>query len=81
MGHLHKVRKNMQPKDKVTADEIMEDVEEEEAEGPAPEKITNRKHNVNVNAMKFEDLKGISSSDQTGRFSHTSSRGKRYRNK
>ena len=78
MGHLHKVRKNMRPTDKVTAEEIMEDVEEEEAEGPAPEKIINREHHVNVNAMKFEDLKGISSSDQTGAFPHTSSRGKRY---
>ena len=78
MGHLHKVRKNMRPTDKVTADEIMEDVEEEEAEGPAPEKVINRRHNVNINAVKFADLKGISSSDQTGAFPHMSSRGNRY---
>ena len=78
MGHLHKVRKNMRPTDKVTADEIMEDVEEEEAEGPAPEKVVNRRHNVNINAVKFADLKGISSSDQTGAFPHMSSRGNRY---
>ena len=37
MVHLHKVRENMRPTDKVTAEAIMEDVEEEEAEGPAPE--------------------------------------------
>ena len=33
---------------------------------------------MNVNALKFEDLIGISSSNQTGAFPHTSSRGKRY---
>ena len=33
---------------------------------------------MNVNAVKFEDLKGISSSDQTGAFPHMSSRGNRY---
>ena len=78
MGHLHKVRKNLRPADKVTAEEIMEDVEEEEAEGPAPKKIINRNHNVNVNAVRFEDLKGISSSDQTGAFPTTSSQRNRY---
>ena len=64
----------MRPTEKVTADEIMEDEEEEEAEGPTPEKIINRQHNVNINAVKFADLKGISSSDQTGAFPHISSR-------
>ena len=78
MGHMHKVRKNLRPTDKVTAIEIMEDVEEKEAEGPPPKKIEDRKHNVNVNAVAFEDLKGISSSDQTGAFPHTSARGNRY---
>ena len=28
--------------------------------------------------MKFEDLKGMTSSDQTGAFPHTSARGNRY---
>ena len=58
MGHLHKVRKNLRPTDKVTAEEIMEDVEDDTSEDyPQPKKITNRDHNVNVNAVKFEDLK------------------------
>ena len=33
---------------------------------------------MNVNAVRFEDLKGISSSDQTGAFPHMSARGNRY---
>ena len=78
MGHLHKVRKKLRPTDKVTAEEIMEDVEKEEAEGPAPKTKINRNHNVNVNAARLEDLKGISSSDQTGAFPNMSSRGNRY---
>ena len=56
----------------------MEDVEEKEAEGQPAKKITNRNHNVNVNAVRFEDLKGISSSDQTGAFPHMSAQGNRY---
>ena len=43
-----------------------------------PRKIENREHIVQVTAVKFEDLKGISSSDQTGVFPNISSRGNRY---
>ena len=56
----------------------MENVEDNTAEGPPSKKITNREHNVNVNAVKFEDLKGISLSDQTGAFPHMSAQGNRY---
>ena len=79
MGHLHKVRKNLRPTDKVTTEEIME----EEAKDPSedylpPRKIKNREHIVQVTAVKFEDLKGILSSNQTDAFPHTSARGNRY---
>ena len=39
-----------------------------------PRKIKNREHIVQVTAVKFEDLKGISSSDQTVVFPNISSR-------
>ena len=74
MGHLHKVRKNLRPTDKVTAGEIME----EEPEHLPPRKIKNLEHIVQVTAVKLEDLRGISFSDQTGAFSHMSARGNRY---
>ena len=77
MGHLHKVRKNLRPTDKVTAEEIMED-EEDDPDYLPPREIKNREHIVQVTAINFEDLKGISSSDQTGAFPNTSSRGNRY---
>ena len=77
MGHLHKVRKNLQPTDKVTTEEIMED-EEEDPDYLPPRIIKNHEHIVQVTAVKFKDLKGISSSDQTGVFPHISSRGNRY---
>ena len=77
MGHLHKVRKNLRPTDKVTTEEIMED-EEEDPDYLPPRIIKNREHIVQVTAVKFEDLKGISSSDQTGAFPNMSSRGNRY---
>ena len=76
MGHLHKVRKNLQPEDKVTTEEIMESVEEDPSEDYLPSrKLKNREHIVKVTAVKFEDLKGISSSYQKGKFPHTSARG------
>ena len=77
MGHLHKVRKNLRPTDKITTEEIMED-EEEDPDYLPPRIINNREHIVQVTAVKFEDLKGISSSDQTGAFPNMSSRGNRY---
>ena len=79
MGYLHKVRKNLRPTDKVTTEEIMEEVEDDPSEDYLPpRKIKNREHIVQVTAVKFEDLKGILSSDQTGAFPNISARGNRY---
>ena len=55
----------------------MEDVEEDQEYLP-PRIIKNREHIVQVTAVKFEDLKGILSSDQTGAFPNMSSQGNRY---
>ena len=79
MGHLHKVRKNLRPTEKVTTEEIMEDIVEDSSEDfLPPRKIKNCEHIVQVSAVKFEDLKGISSSDQTGVFPNMSARENRY---
>ena len=43
-----------------------------------PRKIENRDHIVQITAVKFEDLKGMTSSDQTGAFPHTSAKRNRY---
>ena len=43
-----------------------------------PRKIENKDHIVQITFVKFEDLKGMTSSDQTGAFPHTSARGNRY---
>ena len=43
-----------------------------------PRTIKNRDHIVQITAIKFDDLKGMTSSDQTGAFPHTSAKGNRY---
>ena len=78
MRHLRKVRKNLRPTDKVTKEEIMEDLENDPSEDYLPpRKKKNHEHIVQITEVKFEDLKGISSSDQTGAFLNISSRGNR----
>ena len=73
MRHLHKVRKNLRPTDKVTTEKIMEDVEDDPSEEYLPpRKVKNREHIVQVPAVKFKELKGISSSDETGAFPNIS---------
>ena len=76
MGHMHKVRKNLRSTQEMTTEETMEEKEEDEDYLP-PKKIKNREHIVQVTAMKFEVLKGISSSNQTGTFPHMLGRGNR----
>ena len=60
----------------VTATEIMEenkDKKDSSEEYLPPRKIENRDHIVQITAVKFEDLKGMTSSNQTGKLqpSHT----------
>ena len=79
IGHLQKMRKNLQATDKVISEKIMEEVEENPSENYLPpRKIKNCEHIVQVTAAKFEDLKGILSSNQIGAYPHMSARGNRY---
>ncbi|OEU21714.1 hypothetical protein FRACYDRAFT_231858 [Fragilariopsis cylindrus CCMP1102] len=68
-------------KDKVTTEEILE--ESKDKKDPLedylpPHKIEDKDHIVQNTSVKFEDLKGMTTSDQTGAFSHKSGKGKRY---
>ena len=57
----------------------MEDIVKDPSEEYLPpKKIKNHKHIVQVTAVKFKDLKEITSSDQTGSFPSTLTRGNRY---
>ena len=57
----------------------MENIVENPSEEHLPPRILkNYEHIVQVTAVKFEDLKGISSSDQTGAFPHMSAQRNRY---
>ena len=57
----------------------MEEVTEDPSEDYLPpRKIKNCEYIVQVTAVKFEDLKGISLSDKTGAYPHMSARGNRY---
>ena len=81
MGHMHKVRQNIRSTKVVTDTEIME--ENKNKTDPSedylpPRTLTNRDHIVQITGIKFEDLKGMTSSDQTRAFPHTSAKGSRY---
>ena len=57
----------------------MEEIEDDPSEDYLPlRKINNREHIVQVTAVKFEDLKGIPSRDQTGEFPITLAQGNKY---
>ena len=81
MRHMHNVRQNIRSTKVVTDTGIME--ENKDTKNPLedyllPRTIKNRDHIVQITAIKFEDLKGMTSSDQTGAFPHTSAKGNRY---
>ena len=78
---MHKVRQNIRSTQAVTATEITEenkDKTELSEEYLPPRNIKNRDHIVQITAVKFEDLKGMTSSGQTGAFPHTSAKENRY---
>ena len=54
------------------AKKIVEEVAEDPSENylSPPRKIKNCKHFAQLTAVKFKNLKGISSRDQTGAFPH-----------
>ena len=78
MGHMHKYRKNTRSTRKQIVDELMNEKFEPDIVLEPPRQILDRKHFVGVNVIKFEDLKGIIATDQTGRFPITSRRGNKY---
>ena len=76
---FHMGPKNLWPADKVMAEEIMDEIVEDSSEDYLPpRKIKNHEHIVQVTAVKFKVLKGVSSSDQTGAYPHMSARENRY---
>ena len=78
---MHKVRQNIRSTKGVTDTEIMEENKDkvEPSEEYLPLRtIKNRDHIVQITAINFADLKGMTSSDQTGAFPHTSAKGNRY---
>ena len=81
MGYMHKVRQNIRSTKVVTDTEIMEEnkdkIDPSEDYLP-PRTIKDRNHIVQITAIIFEDLRGMTSSDQTGAFPHTSAKGNRY---
>ena len=81
VGYMHKVRQNIQSTKVVTTKVIME--EDKDKKDPSkdylpPQKIENRDHIVQITAVKFEDPKGMISSNQTGALLHTSAKGNIY---
>eukprot|EP00978_Attheya_sp_CCMP212_P009528 scaffold22535_cov32-Attheya_sp.AAC.1 len=79
MGHMHRICKGIRPSAKNTIEQlVMQEESEQEPALEPPRGNIDRKHFVGVNAVKFEDLKGIISTDLPGRFPITSARGHAY---
>jgi hypothetical protein len=78
MGHMHRIRQGIRPSTKITMDALMQEETTAEPNMDPPRGNIDRKHYVGVNAIKFEDLKGIISTDLPGRFPLTSARGNAY---
>ena len=74
MGHLHRIRKNLQSTTKITLQIIINETTDKPALDP-PQKIHNREHYVCINAIDFPELNGMISTDQTGCFSITNGQG------
>jgi hypothetical protein len=73
------IRKGIRPTtNKPTIEEIMEEEIEPEPELVPPRTSKDRKHYVDIESMKSEELKGISATDLPGRFPITSAQGNAY---
>ncbi len=78
MGHMHRIRKGIRPSAKITREQLMQEENDPEPTLDPPRGNIDRKHFVGVDAVKFEDLKGIISTDLPGRFPITSAQGNAY---
>ena len=74
MGHMHRVRQNVQSTQKITSSMIMEESEEEIILEP-PRQLIDRHHNVSINTINMEKINGMINTDQTGRFPIMSGQG------
>jgi hypothetical protein len=78
MGHMHRIRKGIRPSAKVSTDDMMQEAMEAEPPLEPPRGNIDRGHFVGIDAVKFETLKGIISTDLPGRFPITSAQGNAY---
>ena len=78
MGHMHRIRQGIRPTTKITKETLMQQEIAAEPKLDPPRGNIDRRHYVGINAVKFEDLKGIVSTDLPGRFPLTSARGNAY---
>jgi hypothetical protein len=78
MGHMHRIRQGIRPTTKITKETLMQQEIAAEPKLDPPRGNIDRRHYVGINAVKFEDLKGIISTDLPGRFPLTSARGNAY---
>ena len=62
---MHRVMKNMRSTQKVTSTMIMNEMEEEPIV-EKPRQLINRQHQGSINAIQFEELNRMISTDQTG---------------
>jgi hypothetical protein len=70
MGHMHMT--------KPTLNEIMDEEIDPKPPLEPPRRINNRKHNIEVTTIAFEEVKGIMATDLPGRFPTTSGQGNSY---
>jgi hypothetical protein len=77
MGHLHMIRKGIRTT-KPTISEIMNEELAPEPPLEPPRRINKRQHDVAVDILPFEELKGIIATDLPGRFPTTSAQGNAY---
>ena len=67
MGHQHRLQKNICSTKKVTTKMMMNKTEEKPTLDP-PCKIYDHQHNVEITTLKFQELQGMISTNQTGQF-------------
>ena len=78
MGHLHRVQQGIRSTKKLTIKDLMESEEDEDVKMEKPRKLIDQKHKVAVQVLLYEELKGMISTDQTGRYPIRSARGNHY---
>jgi hypothetical protein len=75
MGHMHRLRQGIRSSTKITMAKMIDKAMAAEPQLDPPRGHIDCKHFVGVNTVKFENLKGIISTDLPGRFPITSARG------